>query len=225
MGFAVFAGLFSSDKAPFILTVTLAIISWFISNILANISDVTVIGIRTTTRGQNVVYELANYSLKASVQDAYFRFKCAAGNKNCLQPVFEGGGKKLFAVEEYIPPYEIQGNPFCDRESASAVSARFSLPPGAAMRIEMRPTQRNDLGVIFAGVALGEACPDSETRLPPANVWIYEGCSLTLLLIRYYLPILIALLFVTLAFLIYLLFRRSPAPPESKPASNPAAKI
>jgi hypothetical protein len=205
----MFANLFSSDKAPFILTLTLAILSWFISNIVSSISEVTVVSIATTVRGQNVIYEIVNYSLKASVTDAYFRFNCLA--KNCLQPLSEMQGTKIYANAQHVPPYEIQGDPFCKNNDSSSVSVRLSLPPGAAIRFELRPAKRNEVNVIFAGLLSGN-CPDSETHLAPANMWIYTGCSITLLLIRYYFQILVGLLLLTLGFLGYLLFRGTPAP-------------
>lgn len=207
----MFANLFSSDKAPFILTLTLAILSWFISNIVSNISDVTVVSIRTITGGPNAVYEIANYSLKASMTDAYFRFVCRS--KDCFVPLSDAGVAKNYANSRSVPPYAVQGAQICKNES-TGISARFSLPPGSKIQFETRPTNRRDVDVVFAGLASGDGippCPDPETRLAPANVWIYTGCSFTLFFIRYYFAILVTLLLASLGFLIFLLLR-PPAP-------------
>jgi hypothetical protein len=210
----MFANLFASDKAPYILTLTVAILSWFITTIISNISDVTVISIRTRTSGPNTFYEIANDSLKTSVTDGYFRFVCRT--KDCFAPLSDAAAPTRNYVDmRNVPPYEIQGAYICKNES-TGISARFSLPPGAKIQFAARPGDRRDVDVVFAGLAAGTAaseCPDSETRLAPANVWIYTGCSITLFFIRHYFTILVTLLLVALVFLLFLLSR--PAPPAA----------
>jgi uncharacterized membrane protein len=68
----MFKELFKSDKAPFVLSLTLTLIGWFISVIVTDISDVIILGVQERVEKQVTVITISNYSIKRSLSKALF---------------------------------------------------------------------------------------------------------------------------------------------------------
>ena len=104
----MFQQLFKSDKAPFILSLTLTVISWFISTLVANISDVIILGTQQSRSSKSLIYEITNQSIKRSLATAVLSFNCLGGD--CLQPLPHS---KSFVEDTDVTPYAILGNKIC----------------------------------------------------------------------------------------------------------------
>ena len=199
--------LFSSDKAPFVLPLTLTILSWFISTIISNISDVTIVQISSTKKDNHLIYDFTNHSLKTSLNGAYFQFSCADKNTtDCFVTLSTVPPNNYIDANELVP-YAIVGNKICSNKSKS-ITAIFSLPTGASIRYTLAPVKDAKVDVVFAGLIPKDVkgCPDTESRYDVTNIWLYTGNSLTLYFIRNYFQILISLMALTLVFLIFILF-------------------
>jgi len=193
-----FSRVLSVDKAPFAVTLALGTLGWFVTTIIANISDVVIVGVTREIKDKDVSYTLTNSSIKRSLSNAVFLLNCQ--NDDCLSEM----GTNSYILQENLPPYAIQGNKICAKERGSA-AVLISLPPGGAIRYQIRPKANVYPSIVFVGMTKSD-CPTSRDRLDTESLWIIEGISLLLLFAEYYLHVLSVALIVAFSVLIYILF-------------------
>ena len=196
---ATFSRMLGADKAPFVVTLALGMLGWFLTTIITNVSDVVILHISRQAKGNDTFYTLTNVSIKRSLSNAYFLFNCQ--NNDCLSDLSGGN----YIIQENIPPYAIQGNKICSKEAGSA-AVLVSLPSGGAVRYQIKPKVGTFPSIVFVGLSKAD-CPTTRDRLDTESVWIFEGCSLLVFFAKYYLHILSFALLVSSVLLGYLVFR------------------
>jgi hypothetical protein len=203
----MFASLLKTDKAPFILAVTLSLLGWFLTTTISNLSEVIVIGLKETHTKDGIHFTISNHSIKHSLANAVLSFSCA--KDPCLEPI-DPSNQSSFALERAVPPYAIQGNNIC-ASSAKNFIALATLPPSARIRYEIKTSPSPDVIFTYWGQGSASSCSESGASFPAQNIWILPDASPTLWLIKNYNTIFIVAFSVTLAFLIYILFGAQPS--------------
>ncbi len=207
----MFGALFKSDKAPFILSLTLSILAWLITTAIGNLSDVVILGVDTKRNSEHVTFVVQNHSIGKSLSDAVISFTCLTGD--CLEPLTNN----TYAEQQSVAPYSIQGNKICSSSARNFV-AILSLPPTAQARFKTK-LKADALPIFGFSGRLAEGvrgCPNSGSELKVENVRIIEGWSLLLLLVDYYYYFLVGSILVTLIFFIILLSQRAQTTVETK---------
>jgi hypothetical protein len=195
--------LFTSDKAPFVLSITLSVLGWLVTTSIGNLSSVVVLGVSSEHGDGTMRVTVQNHSVNKSFTDGIVRLTCIRAD--CLASTTAG----LVVQAREHPPYLIQGNRICSSSSRD-VAALVTLPPRARITYMVRPLPGTDPPVFgFSGNVRCDdtRCPDSGSKLAPDNVLIIEGASLTLFLLDYYNHILVLSMIVTVLFLIWIVVR------------------
>jgi hypothetical protein len=202
----VLKSLFVSDKAPFILSVTLSILGWLITTTIANLSDVVVIGVAETVNAEKATFGLTNHSTKKSFVGGLMTITCLQG------PCFKPNNERRYARLVEIAPYAIKGTRVCSDDSVS-ITAMLSLPPSAKVQIEANLAEKADPRLMFNGLVTDETstCPTSSSSLKVDNIWIVKEGSLIIFLLDYYYHFLSVFIVLTAVFLVVILLKPQPA--------------
>jgi hypothetical protein len=195
------ANIFTSDKAPFVLSLTLSVLGWLVTAIVGILSDVVILGVQTTRKADDLTFTITNHSVKKPLVAGAINFICIEGN--CLKPTDSDG----YVEMHHIAPYSIQGNKTC-YPSAKNFGAVLSLPPKATIQFKARAQGTEVPRFQFNGI-LSEnerGCPGTNATLKVDNIWVVEGCSLILLIVDYYYHFLLASIALTFFFLIVILW-------------------
>lgn len=200
----MFTKLFSSDKAPFALSLAITVLGWLFTTMVSNLSDVIILGVDSMRKANRVVFTVINHSVKQPLASAVINFRCPS--EDCMVPV-KG---TTYVIDTNIRPYSDSSNIVCS-PSAGGFTAVLNLPPSAMMQYEIRLIGRQKPIVGFeATVPDLQGCPSSDAKRKVENVWVVEGPSVTLWLIDYHLHLLALSMLVTLCFFFWVLFRPSP---------------
>lgn len=199
----MFKSLFWSDKAPFILSLTLSFFGWLLTTAVTNVSNVVILGISVTKNADTTVIYVKNHSPNKSLVNGVINFTC--GNSECLDSPFA----KLFEVA----PYAIKSTKLCSANGRNIV-ALLNLPPTAQVRFDANVKSNQTVQMMFSGLLPeGSAdCPTSDSALKVDNLWVIQGASLTLYLLDYYFDFLCVSILITFIFLIAILLRSGSQP-------------
>lgn len=123
---------FKSDSAPYVATLLISALGWFLTTLHGEIRAIAVLAYHTRETDGVLTLEMRNISGVVAIKDAEIALICPKA-VSCVRPVSQSNGVPRYGAVARVQP--TGDAPQVTSSDSTQISARISLPPGGRTRI------------------------------------------------------------------------------------------